>query len=72
MFIDQIYFSGGHTAEMIELLRVLSTSKYEQKYYFIAETDKISEKKVRVLEEEKPSKEVGLFLSWLNFFACDK
>ncbi|TGZ59525.1 hypothetical protein CRM22_009021 [Opisthorchis felineus] len=44
--------SGGHTAEMLPLISVL-TDKYTPRIYVVAATDKLSEKKVLALCEEK-------------------
>ncbi|KHJ90131.1 oligosaccharide biosynthesis protein Alg14 like protein [Oesophagostomum dentatum] len=44
--------SGGHTTEMIELLKCLS-ARYSPRWYIIADTDRMSKDKVLELEEER-------------------
>ncbi|XP_066291029.1 UDP-N-acetylglucosamine transferase subunit ALG14-like [Branchiostoma lanceolatum] len=44
--------SGGHTAEILRLMRGLSDT-YAPRYYIIAETDQLSEEKVHRFEREK-------------------
>ena len=44
--------SGGHTTEMIKMLRSLDREVYKPRLYFIAETDHFSEQKIRELESE--------------------
>ncbi|TRY56027.1 hypothetical protein DNTS_013857 [Danionella cerebrum] len=43
--------SGGHTTEIIRLVGSLSQS-YNPRHYVIADTDKMSEEKIRAFEEE--------------------
>ena len=42
--------SGGHTTEILKLLKSLDLQIYNQRLYFIAETDKFSEKKLEQME----------------------
>ncbi|WRX26109.1 Oligosaccharide biosynthesis protein Alg14-like - like 1 [Theobroma cacao] len=42
--------SGGHTAEMIDLLLVLQKNKFTPRFYIAAATDNMSLQKARVLE----------------------
>lgn len=49
--------SGGHTAEMINIIKDLNKKKYLPRQYIIAHTDKISE--LKVLEVENEIKEDG-------------
>uniref|UniRef100_A0A8C5R1F9 UDP-N-acetylglucosamine transferase subunit ALG14 n=1 Tax=Leptobrachium leishanense TaxID=445787 RepID=A0A8C5R1F9_9ANUR len=44
--------SGGHTTEMLRLLGKLST-QYSTKYYVLAETDTMSEERIRSFERSK-------------------
>uniref|UniRef100_A0A7M4F8Z2 UDP-N-acetylglucosamine transferase subunit ALG14 n=1 Tax=Crocodylus porosus TaxID=8502 RepID=A0A7M4F8Z2_CROPO len=45
-------FSGGHTTEMLRLLSSLSQS-YSLRHYVFAESDKMSEAKIRSFEEKR-------------------
>ena len=38
--------SGGHTTEMLRLIDVLPIETYSPRYYFVANTDKMSIKKI--------------------------
>jgi len=42
--------SGGHTTEILKLLKCLNLQTYNQRLYFVAETDNFSEKKLEQLE----------------------
>ncbi|XP_077365494.1 UDP-N-acetylglucosamine transferase subunit ALG14 isoform X1 [Festucalex cinctus] len=44
--------SGGHTAEILRLMRSLS-SAYSPRFYVIADTDKMSEERIRAFEKSK-------------------
>jgi len=70
--------SGGHTTEMITLLKSLDLGRFQPRCYFIADTDKMSEQRMLdFLEKRRPapgekysvvrirrSREVGQ--SWLS------
>ncbi|XP_077101189.1 UDP-N-acetylglucosamine transferase subunit ALG14 isoform X2 [Siphateles boraxobius] len=58
--------SGGHTTEIIRLLGSLSQS-YNPRHYVIADTDKMSEEKIRTFEaERKKSDSASQFtLHWI-------
>ncbi|CAI9773264.1 unnamed protein product [Fraxinus pennsylvanica] len=43
--------SGGHTAEMLNLLAVLQKERFKPRYYVAAATDNMSLQKARVLED---------------------
>ncbi|KAL7129728.1 hypothetical protein ABFS83_13G088100 [Erythranthe nasuta] len=43
--------SGGHTAEMINLLDVMQMDRFKPRYYIAAATDNMSLQKARVLED---------------------
>ncbi|KAI8579240.1 hypothetical protein K450DRAFT_243450 [Umbelopsis ramanniana AG] len=45
--------SGGHTTEMIALIRNLDDHQYAPRTYVIADTDSLSEVKARQLEQER-------------------
>lgn len=74
-------FTGGHTTEIIRLMGSLSQS-YAPRHYVIADTDKMSEDKIRTFEASKeksgtqaqvtwiitPSIKVLLFSYWLPSF----
>ena len=47
--------SGGHTTEMIKLVRELNLNIYKPRTYFVAQTDKFSEAKI--IEFERDSSE---------------
>lgn len=47
--------SGGHTAEMMSIVKHLSKDKYSPRYYVLASTDVTSESKVLELEEPTTS-----------------
>lgn len=53
--------SGGHTAEMINLLNVLQKNRFKPRYYVAAATDNMSLQKAQVLES-----------SWLNEGGVEK
>lgn len=55
--------SGGHTVEMLKMVAALNPKKYNPRVYVVADTDKISNKKL--LEVEKQFK-VRLLL-----YVCD-
>jgi len=42
--------SGGHTAEMLTIIKELNLHNYTPRYYLISNNDPISEEKLRVLE----------------------
>ena len=44
--------SGGHTSEMLAIVSQLSKAKYAPRAYVVAETDAMSERKVRACEGE--------------------
>ena len=48
-----IVHSGGHTAEMLNLLRAMDLSRYSPRVYVAAATDSMSLKRAQVLEEER-------------------
>lgn len=53
--IKKIYcpsFTGGHTTEIIRLMGSLSQS-YTPRHYVLADTDKMSEEKIRTFEASK-------------------
>lgn len=50
--------SGGHTAEMLNLLYVLQKERFKPRYYIAAATDNMSLQKARVFEDSLLSKEV--------------
>ncbi|KAL2244698.1 UNVERIFIED_CONTAM: UDP-N-acetylglucosamine transferase subunit ALG14 [Sesamum indicum] len=53
--------SGGHTAEMLNLLAVMQMEKFMPRYYIAAATDNMSLQKARVLEDSlKEKSEAGL------------
>ncbi|KAG9452299.1 hypothetical protein H6P81_005203 [Aristolochia fimbriata] len=43
--------SGGHTAEMLNLIKVLKKERFNPRYYIAAMTDNMSLEKAKVLEE---------------------
>ncbi|GFP91278.1 UDP-n-acetylglucosamine transferase subunit alg14 homolog [Phtheirospermum japonicum] len=43
--------SGGHTAEMLNLLAVMQMERFKPRYYIAAATDNMSLQKARVLED---------------------
>ncbi|CAN4116572.1 unnamed protein product [Withania somnifera] len=49
--------SGGHTAEMLNLLYVLQIRKFKPRYYVAAATDNMSLQKARVFEDSLLGKE---------------
>ncbi|KZV55332.1 hypothetical protein F511_44162 [Dorcoceras hygrometricum] len=49
--------SGGHTAEMINLLAVLQMDRFNPRYYVAAATDNMSLQKARVLESSLRDKD---------------
>uniref|UniRef100_A0A1D1ZJ32 UDP-N-acetylglucosamine transferase subunit ALG14 n=1 Tax=Anthurium amnicola TaxID=1678845 RepID=A0A1D1ZJ32_9ARAE len=51
--------SGGHTAEMLNLLVVLDKDKFAPRYYVAAVTDSMSLQKARVFEESLPQQETS-------------
>lgn len=50
--------SGGHTAEMLNLLYVLQKERFKPRYYIAAATDNMSLQKARVFEDSLLGKEV--------------
>lgn len=42
--------SGGHTTEMLKLIQNLDFAKYTPRYYILANSDKISQTKINLLE----------------------
>ncbi|KAL0305525.1 UNVERIFIED_CONTAM: UDP-N-acetylglucosamine transferase subunit ALG14 [Sesamum radiatum] len=53
--------SGGHTAEMLNLLAVMQMERFKPRYYVAAATDNMSLQKARALEDSLMEKsEVGL------------
>ena len=51
--ISNIVLAGGHTAEMLNLLRAMDFSRYSPRVYVAAATDSMSLKRAQVLEEER-------------------
>ena len=51
------YVIGGHTSEILRLLAAVDLKTYVPRHYIIADTDKISEQKVRSFEENVPLNE---------------
>lgn len=49
--------SGGHTAEMLNLLYVLQTERFKPRYYIAAATDNMSLQKAHVFEDSLLGKE---------------
>ncbi|PHU25240.1 hypothetical protein BC332_03572 [Capsicum chinense] len=49
--------SGGHTAEMLNLLYVLQTRRFKRRYYVAAATDNMSLQKAHVFEDSLLGKE---------------
>lgn len=47
--------SGGHTAEMLAILKHLTKEKYSPRYYVLSDTDTTSESKVLQIEEPATS-----------------
>jgi len=52
--------SGGHTAELLGLIRTLDPLVYNPRTYYLADTDKLSEQKAKVLEESLGSGEYSM------------
>lgn len=50
--------SGGHTAEMLNVLYVLQRERFKPRYYIAAATDNMSLQKARVFEDSLLGKEV--------------
>ncbi|KAG8132665.1 hypothetical protein E2320_010504 [Naja naja] len=48
-------FSGGHTTEILRLLNSLS-KKYSPRHYVLADSDKMSEEKIRSFEQKRAAK----------------
>ncbi|KAG6416695.1 hypothetical protein SASPL_124131 [Salvia splendens] len=48
--------SGGHTAEMLNLLAVMQMDRFKPRYYIAAATDNMSLQKARVMEDTLKSK----------------
>lgn len=44
--------SGGHTVEMLKIVAALSPKKYNPRIYVVADTDKISNKKLIEVEKQ--------------------
>jgi beta-1,4-N-acetylglucosaminyltransferase len=44
--------TGGHTAEMMQLIKGLNPSKYTPRSYFLADMDSLSEEKAIQYEEK--------------------
>ncbi|XP_018626928.1 uncharacterized protein [Nicotiana tomentosiformis] len=51
--------SGGHTAEMLNLLNVLQMDRFKPRFYVAAATDNMSLQKARVCEDSLVDKEGG-------------
>jgi len=52
--------SGGHTAELLGLIGTLDPLVYSPRTYYLANTDKLSEQKAKVLEEKLETGEYSL------------
>lgn len=48
--------SGGHTAEMLNLLAILQMDRFKPRYYIAAATDNMSLQKARVMEDSLKNK----------------
>ncbi|KAH6790242.1 UDP-N-acetylglucosamine transferase subunit ALG14-like protein [Perilla frutescens var. frutescens] len=48
--------SGGHTAEMLNLLAVMQMERFKPRYYIVAATDNMSLQKARVMEDSLKNK----------------
>ncbi|KAI5331928.1 hypothetical protein L3X38_022055 [Prunus dulcis] len=55
--------SGGHTAEMINLLSVLQKDRFAPRFYIAAATDNMSLQKARLLEETSSSQFMQIYRS---------
>ena len=53
-FLCLYRFLGGHTSEMLRLLAALNLQNYVPRHYIIADTDVMSEDKVRSFERNAP------------------
>lgn len=45
--------SGGHTAEMLKMVKALKQDKYSPKYFVQASTDKMSTQKIATLQNQE-------------------
>lgn len=55
--------SGGHTAEMINLLSVLQKDRFSPRFYIAAATDNMSLQKARLLEETSSAQFMQIYRS---------
>ncbi|XP_055370954.1 UDP-N-acetylglucosamine transferase subunit ALG14 homolog [Condylostylus longicornis] len=53
--------SGGHTAEMVEIVKNLDKTKYTPRVYVVANTDKTSKNKIKNIEEALSDKSFELY-----------
>ena len=60
-------YSGGHTAEMLQLLSDAETKQYNRNY-IIADTDKMSEMKVNIFEEENGDNQQVSLWTHMNWY----
>lgn len=57
-------FTGGHTTEIIRLMGSLSQS-YAPRHYVMADTDKMSEDKIRTFEASKEKSNTEAQVTWI-------
>lgn len=44
--------SGGHTGEMLKIIRALNTVRYSPRVYVVAATDTVSQRRLQDMEKE--------------------
>ena len=54
-YLNPKLFVGGHTTELLRMLKSLPNINFKQVNYIVANSDKMSSNKIKAFEEEKKS-----------------